>query len=205
MLVFIDESGDAGFKLESGSSPIFVIAMVIFESSESARDAQDVLSATQRELRAWPEFKFSKLSPQNKDAFFLAVRDLDFRVRAIVVQKDRIRSNSLRTIKESFYKYFSRQLVEKGQAGMLDAKIIIDGSGDKVFQRELQRSIKRNLPTSCVREVRLKDSQKDVLIQLADMAAGAIARSYRKDRRNADKWRRLLRASGNLEDVWEFK
>ena len=31
MLVFIDESGDPGFSLERGASPIFVAAMVIFE------------------------------------------------------------------------------------------------------------------------------------------------------------------------------
>jgi hypothetical protein len=30
MLVFIDESGDPGFKLDGGSSPVFVAAMVIF-------------------------------------------------------------------------------------------------------------------------------------------------------------------------------
>ena len=31
MLVFIDESGDPGFKIEKGSSPVFVTAMVIFD------------------------------------------------------------------------------------------------------------------------------------------------------------------------------
>jgi hypothetical protein len=34
VLVFIDESGDPGFKLERGSSPVFVVAMVIFQTSE---------------------------------------------------------------------------------------------------------------------------------------------------------------------------
>jgi hypothetical protein len=31
MLIFIDESGDPGFKLNKGASPIFVAVMVIFE------------------------------------------------------------------------------------------------------------------------------------------------------------------------------
>ena len=34
MLVFIDESGDTGLKIEKGSSRYFVIALVSFEENE---------------------------------------------------------------------------------------------------------------------------------------------------------------------------
>jgi hypothetical protein len=37
VLVFIDESGDAGFKVAKGSSPLFVAAMVIFVDQEKAQ------------------------------------------------------------------------------------------------------------------------------------------------------------------------
>ena len=36
MLVFIDESGDTGRKLEKGSSKFFVVALVIFEDHDEA-------------------------------------------------------------------------------------------------------------------------------------------------------------------------
>lgn len=36
MLVFIDDSGDAGFKLDKGSTPFFVIACVIFDDDLEA-------------------------------------------------------------------------------------------------------------------------------------------------------------------------
>ncbi len=36
MLVFIDESGDTGLKIDKGSSKYFVIALVIFEDHEEA-------------------------------------------------------------------------------------------------------------------------------------------------------------------------
>jgi hypothetical protein len=36
MLVFIDESGDSGFKLLRGSTPIFAAAMAIFGGEEEA-------------------------------------------------------------------------------------------------------------------------------------------------------------------------
>jgi hypothetical protein len=34
LLIFIDESGDAGFKLDKGASPIFVLAMVAFATRD---------------------------------------------------------------------------------------------------------------------------------------------------------------------------
>jgi hypothetical protein len=43
MLVFIDDSGDPGFKLDRGSTPFFVIALVIFE---------DELEATKRRSKS---------------------------------------------------------------------------------------------------------------------------------------------------------
>jgi hypothetical protein len=36
MLVFIDESGDPGFKLDRGATPVFVGTMVIFTASVDA-------------------------------------------------------------------------------------------------------------------------------------------------------------------------
>lgn len=36
MLVYIDESGDAGFKVDQGSSPVFVAGMVIFDDADDA-------------------------------------------------------------------------------------------------------------------------------------------------------------------------
>ena len=39
MLVLIDESGDPGFKLAKGSTPYFVVAMVLFQDLDQAERA----------------------------------------------------------------------------------------------------------------------------------------------------------------------
>ena len=36
MLIFIDDSGDPGFKLDKGSSAFFVIALIIFDDELEA-------------------------------------------------------------------------------------------------------------------------------------------------------------------------
>ncbi len=59
MLVFIDESGCAGFKFVRGSVEHFVVAMVAFRDRAVARRTDEIIRQTQIDLNIYPEFKFS--------------------------------------------------------------------------------------------------------------------------------------------------
>ena len=202
MLVFIDESGDPGFKTDRGSTPIFAAAMVVFETADAAAHADAVIRATMQALGVKPEFKFNKSRDSVRDAFFEAVTPCDFHVRAIVVRKELIYSDRLRGRKEDFYRFFVKTMI-KHDGGMLDkAKVVIDGSGDRVFRQDLERHLKRHSGGS-IKSVKFAASHSDPLVQLADMAVGAIARSYRTDRHDTGRWRKML--GRKLQDVWEFE
>lgn len=203
MLVFIDESGDPGFKVDSGSSPVFVMAMVMFEDGEAARQTGEAVEALRVNLGFRTEFKFNKSREEVRDAFFTAVRGHPFRIRAIVVEKHRIRSNILREQKEAFYNFFLKTMVRFDNGRLTAARIIIDGSGDRAFRQGLAKHVTRNSAQGAIKDVRFKDSANDALVQLADMCAGAIARSYRKDRTDADRWLKML--GKHIDDVWNFK
>lgn len=203
MLVFIDESGDPGFKTEKGATPIFVAVMVIFANGEDAAATQAAIEASEARRLHKPEFKFSKCDDRVRDVFFGAVRNCPFRVRAIVVRKELIYSARLKADKESFYEYFVKQMMRFDDGVLKDAQVIIDGSGDREFRRNLNTALRRRLGSGVIREVRFKNSSRDVLVQLADMCAGAIARSYRKDRAEPYRWRRML--GPRLNDVWDFE
>jgi len=76
-------------------------------------------------------------------------------------------------------------------AGTLhSARVRIDGLGSRHFQRNLSSDLRRNLGQR-VRDVKMSDSARDPLLQLADMCIGAIARAER-DREDADRWKRML-------------
>jgi hypothetical protein len=202
MLVFVDESGDPGFQVDRGSTPIFVAAMVIFVVRDHAMATEDVIRTTAERLRLKSEFKFNKSHERIRDDFFRSVRQCPFTVRAIVVQKKLIYSPHLRTDKEDFYRFFVRQMLTH-DAGVLDgARVVIDGSGDRAFRQMLERSLRRQAG-SRLKEVRFGRSDKDPLLQLADMCAGAIARSYRPDRQDCWRWRTMLRRQ--IDDVWDFR
>jgi hypothetical protein len=204
MLVFIDESGDPGFKLEKGASPIFVAAMVIFDTSEDAAATEQVIAESEvRRLHKPREFKFTKCSDFIRDKYFESVAGCRFCIRSIVVKKSVIYSPRLRADKERFYEYFVKQMMKFDDGKLNDARVIIDGSGDRAFKKDLNAALRARVPAGSIRDVRFKNSASDALVQLADMCVGAIARSYRADRDKSDRWRKILEK--RIEDVWEFK
>jgi hypothetical protein len=203
MLVFIDESGDPGFKLARGSTAVFVAVLVAFKEVDQARACQAAIDATATRLRITGEFKFSKSRPEVRDAFFNAVLNFDFRLRAIVVKKELIFSPHLRTKKEAFYSFFVKSMLRFDGGLLKHATVVIDGSGDREFRRKLGAYLRHHLEPGQLKRVSFSNSANDRLVQLADMCTGAIARSYKPDRTDALQWRGMLRPK--IDDVWEFK
>lgn len=203
MLVFIDESGDAGFKVAAGSSPVFALAMIIFDDHAEAARTQAVVATARVRLGVKPEFKFNKCRADLRDGFFDAISDHCFRVRAIVVKKDFIWSERLRSDVDSFHRFFLKTMMKFDDQALKEAKVVIDGSGDREFKRSLRTYIQRHVQAGAISEIKLKSSRAEPLLQLADMCVGAIARSYRADRSNPGRWSSRLGA--RMEDVWEFK
>lgn len=203
MLIFIDESGDPGFKISKGSSSVFVAVLVAFREAAAASEANRLIDEAASRLRVSGEFKFSKSRPEVRDGFFDALRSCDFRVRAIVVEKERLYSQRLRTQKESFYSFFVKSMLKFDDGLLRDAKVVIDGSGDREFRQELSSYLRRHCGRGAIRDVRFSDSANDRLIQLADMCAGAIARSYKPQREDARRWRNML--APKIDNVWNFR
>lgn len=148
-----------------------------------------------------PEFKFSKCDARVRDGFFEAVASCPFTVRALVVEKKVIYSEELRRNNDCFYNYFVKQLMNFDSGVLRSARVRIDGSGGRDFQRALGSYLRRELRGK-IRDVKMVDSSRDAVMQLADMSIGAIARSYR-ERPDAARWRNMLRS--RIENVWMFR
>jgi hypothetical protein len=204
LLVFIDESGDPGFKLGRGSTSHFVVAMVIFDKNEDAEFTSRVIKDALMDLKIRPEFKFSKTSDNKKDEFFSRIGKCKFRVRALVVDKEKIYSKNLREDDEKFYNYFVRLLIDFQELKQNNVSVKIDGSGDREFKKELNRYLRSQIKSNLKLKIELVDSNKNYLIQLADMVAGAIAKSYPNQIRQAnDSWKQSL--GKKVENIWDLK
>jgi hypothetical protein len=184
MLVFVDESGDPGLKLGRGSSSHFVVALVVFHDHEEARAADARISLLRRELRmpANREFHFNKCSSEIRSKFMKALAPYNFFFYCLVFDKAAAgeRAQAL-TGREPFYMYACGLVFENARHALNDAVVVLDGSGSRSFRRKLQSYLMRrtNEPGSrSIRSVRMRDSKKDNLLQLADMVAGAVYRSF---------------------------
>lgn len=200
MLVFIDESGCPGFKFTRGSDPIFGIGMVIFANRDAALYTESVIAKVRQQTKHKPEFKFSKSSHDLRDAFFQSVVTCPFTIRAILVRKEAMHSSHLRSRTDSFYSFFVKMLMAHDDDVLDSARVRIDGSGSREFQRSLSTYLRRELGER-VREVKLSDSAADPLMQLADMCIGAITRAER-DRGQATRWKEMI--NPRISDIWHF-
>jgi len=204
MLVFIDESGDPGFSLAKGASPVFVICLVVFHETEQAEKCSQAITDARQRLGWAGEFKFSKTKDSGKNLFFSAISPFRFDVYALVVDKNNIHSDRLRSDRETFYNYFLRQVLTHYDA-LHQAKVKIDGRGHRAFRRKLNAYLRRMLGPEKIASIEFVDSSRNNLIQLADMAAGTIARAYKPGTTPAESWRCLKCLEGKLENCWEFK
>jgi hypothetical protein len=153
MLVFIDESGDAGFKLTKGSAKTFVAALVAFRDPASATAACAVLDELSGRLKLKSEFKFHKSRPEIRDAFFVALKPCEFVVRAIVVKKEKIYSQHLRSHKETFYASFVKSMLKFDSGRLNGAKVVIDGSGDREYRQQLAKYLRQHCAWGAIKEV----------------------------------------------------
>jgi len=212
MHVFIDDSGDPGFKLDSGSSRHFVIACCVFESPDSAERTSQRIRDFKKNL-GWPhmeELKFSKTRSEIRFDFLNQICSNDFFVRAIVVDKRVIRSDNLITAHKNFYNYIINMVLTHSKGTIRDARVRIDGSGSREYKKAMQGYLKYQSNSSdirIVRDVNFVNSKGDQLIQLADMIAGSTRRSYDDSRSNSSDYAEALKAVWRQEksDIWEFK
>ena len=197
MLVFIDESGDPGLKLESGSTDYFIVTLVAFEENEEALATDQRIQLLKRELNFPPEFgfHFNKVKGAYRETFLTAVAGFSWFYFSIVINKRKLFGAGFK-FKESFYKYACGLVFENAKPYLDNATVVIDGSGSREFRRELGTYLRKRIndkkgDSRFIGKIKLQDSQSNNLLQLADMVCGAVARSYsQKD--DAKTYRRLI-------------
>lgn len=204
MLVFIDESGDSGLKLEQGSSAYFVISLVVFEDNDEATACDDRIKLLKRELgRANDEFHFKRNSDRIRKAFIKAVLPYEFFYYAIVLDKKALFGDGFRD-KKSFYKYACNLLFESAREKLDHATVVIDESGSLDFQQQLGKYLKQRMNTELkrIKSVKMQRSAANNLLQLADYIAGIINRSIQGKKDNSRSYRNLIAHREMRVQIW---
>lgn len=210
MHVFIDDSGDGGFKVGHGSTSHLVMAACVFREPKQLEELKRITEACQAKHRFGREVKFNKTKDAFKNDYFEAIRTLQFVVRAISIDKSLVYSGHLRSSPAAFKSHAIRQLLTHTGGTIHRAKVVVDGQDTKAFGIPdraylLRMANKNNIET--LREVEFADSRANVGLQLADMAAGAINAAKRTHRPSNDKYLRMLddRFPYPEGSLWNFR
>jgi hypothetical protein len=129
-------------------------------------------------------------------------------VRTAEIDKQYVMQNGqLEKGKESFYSYAIKQAlrVSMGDGAILNAKIRMDGSGDKVFRRRFLSYLRVQLNSAQVKVVqdcKFVDSKTSVLIQMADMVAGAVRREREDKKPNRGLFLDPIRS--HIKSQWDY-
>lgn len=207
MLVFIDDSGDPGFKVGSGSSKTFVIVLIIFDDELEAEKTALKIKELRRELTGKDtyEFRFNKCRKDWRRRFLSAIASCDFKYRAIIFPKDVIYGEELRSNKVSFYNYAIKTVLKHHGGTLQDAKLRLDGHGNRELRKNFSVYLRRELNEPNQRvflDLKFRDSKKDVLIQLADMIAGSLRRYYDAEKDDYQTYRAIILKK--KDDEWRF-
>lgn len=192
-LVFIDDSGDPGFK--SASSSNFVMAAAVFIDPEVANLLSQEISEYHSSL-GWRddyELKFAKIRKDIIAEFLRIASEYDLQIYATYINKDAFRGVAPAFDNEKLYNWTIKELLEI--IPLDNAKIKIDGRSSKDNMRKTAAYLRHNInaDNSKKLDIRFEDSVDNNLIQLADLIAGSIHRYLNDEKTDARTYYRIIK------------
>lgn len=176
--VFLDESGDPGFKFDRGSSRFFVATIVCFPDDHQYNLSRAGLSdfRTAYGLSQDYEVKFANLNRQRKTAALNHIVRGQFLYHAFTLNKALLRDGSLRQKNKMYHKVVC-WLFNNAEAVTANARITLDKYGNKDFYRELRQEarVAMQAPPAALKPA---DSKTCDGLQIADLICGTIARMH---------------------------
>ncbi len=203
MFVYLDESGDTGFKFNHGSSRYFVITLLLVEDPLPLHAAIDELRGSLG-FAAGNEFKWVSSSESVRWAFLHMLRRQDFNARVLVVDKSLMTTQHTRN-KETFYNFLVQMVLRHDSGAIREATLILDESvKSKKSKQQLTTYLRRELNAgragNKIKDVHYHRSHTDNIIQAADMLSGAI---YTRYHRNNEEFLAFIRVK--ISDLWEWR
>jgi predicted MPP superfamily phosphohydrolase len=190
--VAIDASGDAG--LRNSDTKQLVIAAVITYGEEQTKLLVEAINSFRRYL-GWVdlhEFKFSKTEKSVIVDLINHVKGFEYHAFAVVLNKTQRDTNSTPKGKVPVYNQVMKELLLKVSKN--NQLVTIDGKSGKLYDKKVKAYLRQTLRDKGIinSHIRFVDSRNDALVQLADIIAGAVARTF-KDKTDAQRYLNLLK------------
>jgi len=190
--IFLDESGDLGGELSKpGTSQHFVITLLLTATQDARRGVEKAVERTIRnKIRrgkqgkiATLEIKGTNTSLEVKQYFYRQVRDLDFALYTIILNKQHM-SASIATEQERLYNDIARRILEQLPLHAATDRVVLmlDRRKSQADQRALHHYLSDRLHERLPRNIPLEifpvASNESKGIQAVDLFCWGIYRKY---------------------------
>ena len=198
MIIFVDESGDPGLKIDRGSSRYLILAFVIFDSHKDALQTTKRLNKFRKKYKysSSYEFKFNKTKKSIKIDFLKYVNKCNFSIRTIILDKEILGDEFQGITQNNIYEICLRILLKETIGNHIEIKLRIDGKVDRELRKSIKTSLriylKEEVKSKILMDLKIVDSKTDDLIQLSDMVVGSIRRSFSYDKSDSVLYKRII-------------
>ena len=177
--LFLDWSGDAGFKFGRGSSEYLVLVLVFSTDYGQVRKGL-VLLRKDLGLSPFFEFHYRQTPPDLRAAFFDALAGLPFSAEVLIVHKPSLPPSFVGMREARFYGHFVANLILRAeQTSVNRALLLVDAQrSDVVLVRSIRVAVSRALEEAGAAhrpgKVKPRPAKEEDGLQMADMIAGAM-------------------------------
>lgn len=178
-LIYFDESGTPSLT-DMATAPLFIMCGILIEDRRLLRTLPRRFGFIAESIGKPRDFEFrsGSLSKKHYERVLKEMAVVDFQWAAVCFVKRRLRGPGFRHAK-TFYKYASQFLVGDLLNISWGASLYFDeyGRSQSAFDREFQAYLKKQnsgLPRTRLKSIAMLKSDKEPLIQLADLIAGVI-------------------------------
>lgn len=193
-VAFLDESGDPGRSLQRGASPLFLVTLTVFADTDVASTCRTRIEALRHELHKSErfEFHFRTNSHVERIAFLQAIQPFAFTYHAIILDKVGLEQPGT----SSIYLNAVAQVCAAAGRTLDRALLVVDGNTENRRARRLLESAIRQRVNGeqdriAVATVRVQDSRRNDLLQLADYVTGVTSWSA-QGKLGADRYREFI-------------
>jgi len=197
--VFGDETGEAGFKFERGSTPFFVVGLVLTNQPDALREyVQDLRQEFRLDLV--DEISFHRSPDRNRVAFLKGLLEFDIEVRALSINKRTLSSELRELSRAEFYAWAFSDLLAHSLGELHSANIVLDEFGTandtiRAIKRILKQTFSDSIVRQRIRRIGARRSQSEPALQIADIVTGAI---YRHVAENDNRFIKIIQSRTKL-------
>lgn len=189
--VFVDEYGGAHLATDKeGVTAYFIVTAIIV--AENLAEVRENAEGIRRDFFQTGEMKSSNVGNNDERRLLILRRicELPIKTYTVAVDKREISKSSGLAYKPSFFKYVNRKLYTRIYDVYDHIRLVADEHGTEAFMRGFEKYIDTRVGLRqdlfLERTFRFSRSEDNVLLQVADMLSGSLARSLDPKKQSAN-------------------